>query len=125
MSADDEGRSKPSIDVVRIESASDPLLPLWRQLARDFFTELGEDLEYQEVELELAARQRNTTQRRHSAGRSALLLMPTLLVLHVQCPASTTARSGAACTSLSTARRCPLSLQPLPAASVSATSKAT
>ena len=65
MSADGVDRSVPSIDVVSIESASDPLLPPFRQLVRDFLTELGENLDYQGVEEELAARQHNTAPSPH------------------------------------------------------------
>ena len=50
--------STASIDIVSIEDASDPLLQPYRQLVRDFLTELGESLDYQGVEEELAARQR-------------------------------------------------------------------
>ena len=72
MSADDASRSPstPSIQLVSIESAADPLLPAFRQLVRDFLKELGESLDYQGVEEELAARQHSTTQRRSLSRRS-------------------------------------------------------
>jgi len=56
MSGDSsESRVAPSIELVSIESAADPLMPLFRQLVRDFLKELNEDLDYQGVEHELAA----------------------------------------------------------------------
>lgn len=51
-----------TIDIVSIESADDSLLPAFRQLARDFLSELGENLDYQGVEEELAARTHTTPQ---------------------------------------------------------------
>ena len=58
MSSHEPLVSAASVDIVPIEDASDPLLQPYRQLVRDFLTELGESLDYQGVEEELAARQR-------------------------------------------------------------------
>ena len=79
MSVDDVvPRSTPTIDLVSIDSADDPLLPAFQQLFHDFLTELGENLEYQEVEQEIAARQ--PTQRWPLGGAVHSMAQLTLLV---------------------------------------------